>query len=61
LLSLFQSLEKAFVPDKIAGNCILFRVEKFFTHPPKNFFCSEFERIALKLAAIFSFPALGRG
>jgi hypothetical protein len=43
------------------GNCILFRVEMFFTHPPKSFFCSEFERIALKLAAFFSFPALGRG
>ena len=45
----------------LTGNCILFRVEMFFTHPPKNFFFSEFERIALKLAAFFSFPALGRG
>jgi hypothetical protein len=45
----------------LTSNCILFRVEMFFTHPPKNFFFSEFERNALKLAAFFSFPALGRG
>jgi hypothetical protein len=33
----------------------------FLPIPRKTFFCSEFERNALKLAAFFSFPALGRG
>ena len=43
------------------GNCILFRVEMFFTHPPENFFCSEFEPHCAQTRCILLIPRPGAG